>query len=87
MGARDLAQAALFLALLLAAAWPLGRYIADALEGRRTFLAPLLGPLERLVERLAGVDPAREMSWKDYALAMLAFNALGVAVVYAIQRL
>jgi K+-transporting ATPase ATPase A chain len=49
-------------------------------------MSPLLGRLERLVYRLSGVDPAQEMSWKKYALAMLWFNILGAVVVYVLQR-
>ncbi|MBZ0254197.1 MAG: potassium-transporting ATPase subunit KdpA, partial [Candidatus Methylomirabilis sp.] len=52
-----------------------------------TFLSPVLGPLERLFYRLAGVRPEREMTWKTYALAALAFNAVGLLVVYGLQRL
>jgi len=80
-------QVALYLVLLTALAVPLGAFMAEVLEGRRTFLTPVLGALERLCYRLAGVDPAEEMGWKRYAVAMLAFNLLGLAVVYALQRL
>lgn len=76
-----------FLGLVLVLAPRLGRHAADALEGRRTFLSPLLGPLERLAYRLAGVRPEAEMSWRGYAGAMLAFNVLGVLVLYALLRL
>ncbi len=77
----------LYLAVLLLAAWPLGLYMAAVLEGRRTFLSPLLGPLERACHRLSGVHPEREMSWRAYAAAAVAFNAAGLLVVYALQRL
>jgi len=80
-------QAGLYLALLTLLAVPLGAFMADVLEGRRTFLSPVLGGLERLCYRVAGVDPALEMSWKRYAVAMLAFNLAGTVVVYALQRL
>ncbi|MEH3086935.1 MAG: potassium-transporting ATPase subunit KdpA [Xylophilus ampelinus] len=73
-----------FLLALLVLAWPLGGWIARLCEGShprwmRTVEAPLL--------RLAGVDPGAERGWKDYAFALLAFNAAGVLFVYAIQRL
>jgi K+-transporting ATPase ATPase A chain len=80
-------QLVLFLVVLLALVRPLGEFMADVLEGKRTALTPVLGPLERLCYRAAGVDPAAEMSWQAYALALLAFNALGFAAVYASQRL
>ncbi len=78
---------ALYLVVLTAIAVPLGGFVADVLEGRRTWLTPLLGGLERVCYRLAGVDPDVDMSWKRYALAMLAFNSAGLVAVYALQRL
>jgi len=86
MHANGWIQLGLYVVLLWALAKPLGGFMADVLEGRRTFLTPILGPLERLAYRLAGVDPARETTWKTYALGMLAFNALGLLAVYVIQR-
>src|SRR5262245_52351412 len=73
--------------VLLVAAWPLGNFMAAVLDGRRTFLSRLLGPVERLCHRLAGVDPAVEMGWRGYAFAALAFNLVGLLAVYALQRL
>src|SRR5512146_87217 len=80
-------QLALYLAVLLALARPLGEFMAGVLEGRPTALSRVLDPLERLCYRAAAVDPAVETGWKPYALAMLTFNALGFAAVYACQRL
>src|SRR5262245_25102660 len=76
----------LYLLLLLLAAKPLGAYMAKALEGERTWLAPVLGPLERLCYRVARVDPGEEMGWKRYAVAMMVFNMAGLLVVYGLQR-
>jgi K+-transporting ATPase ATPase A chain len=76
-----------YLAILTACGWPLGLYMADVLEGRRTFLSGLLGPIERVCYRLAGARPEEEMSWRRYAMSFLAFNAVGLLVVYALQRL
>src|SRR5262249_36755613 len=78
---------AVYMAVLLGLAWPLGLYMAAVLEGRRTFLSPALGGLERLCYRVAGVDAAQEMTWRRYTVAALAFNFVGLLVVYAIQRL
>ncbi len=80
-------QIALVLGLVLAAALPLGSLMAHVFAGERTLLTPVLGPLERGVYRLAGVDPAREQGWLGYTLAILAFNALGFALLYGILRL
>jgi potassium-transporting ATPase potassium-binding subunit len=87
MTGSGLLQLLLYFAVLAALAWPLGVYMAHALEGRRTFLSPVLGPLERLVYRVAGVAPESEQNWKQYTLAVLAFNLVGILVVYALQRL
>lgn len=84
---RDLAQFALYLLLLVALAWPLGRYLATVYGGERTWLDPLLRPAERGFYRLAGVDPDRGQHWTRYALACLLFNLLGFLLLYTILRL
>jgi K+-transporting ATPase ATPase A chain len=80
-------QIGLFLIVLLACVQPLGAYMARIYEGERTWLTPVIGPLERLVYRAAGVDPEKEHDWKRYTLALLAFNFLGFVAVYLLQRL
>jgi K+-transporting ATPase ATPase A chain len=80
-------QIALYLAVLTLLVRPLGVFMARVYEGKRTFLDAILGPVERLIYRLAGVDPAQEMGWKSYAVAMLLFNLAGFLVVYGLQRL
>jgi potassium-transporting ATPase potassium-binding subunit len=74
-----------FVALLLLVK-PLGSYMARVYEGEPVFLAKALGPVERVLYRLAGVREDSEMSWKVYARAMLVFNVAGLFVVYALQR-
>jgi K+-transporting ATPase ATPase A chain len=85
------AFAAVQLALLLSVVWlvakPLGIYIARVFEGRACGLDRLLGPLERALYRMAGISPSSEMSWKQYAIAMLVFNAVGMLALYLLQRL
>ncbi len=76
-----------YLAVLIALAKPLGAFMARVYQGERTFLDPVLRPVERLIYRLARVDPAEDMNWKVYAIAVMVFNVLGVLVVYALQRL
>jgi K+-transporting ATPase ATPase A chain len=73
--------------VLVALVQPLGRYMARVYEGERTFLSPLLCPIERLVYRVAGIDPRSEQDWKQYALTVLLFNLVGVLVLYLLQRL
>jgi len=80
-------QIALYLVLLIALAKPLGLYMANVYEHRTGWRTRVLGPLENGIYRVAGVDPARDMRWTEYALAMLAFNLVGALVVYALQRL
>ncbi|MFI4953479.1 MAG: potassium-transporting ATPase subunit KdpA [Burkholderiales bacterium] len=80
-------QLLLYVVVLLSLAKPLGGYMAAVYEGRAFRAQHVGGWLERLMYRGAGVDPAKEMGWVEYALAMLWFNLLGGIVVYAIQRL
>jgi potassium-transporting ATPase potassium-binding subunit len=81
------AQIALVLALVLACAIPLSKFIAGIYAGERNFLSPVIGPVERGFYRLAGVDPAREQDWFTYTIAMLVFSIAGFLSLYAIQRL
>jgi len=87
VSAFGLVQVGLYLLVLVALVRPLGRYMARVYEGERTWLSPLLSPLERLVYRVAGVDPRSEHDWKQYALAALLFNLVGLLVLYLLQRL
>ena len=80
-------QIALILGLVALTARPLGLYMARVFSGERTFLSPVLAPVERSFYALAGVSPEREQSWLSYTLAMLAFSAAGFASLYAILRL
>jgi K+-transporting ATPase ATPase A chain len=81
------AQIALFCLLVVALARPLGGYLTRLLAGERTFLAPVLGPVERGFYRVAGVDAGAEQHWVTYGLAMLLFNGLGVLLLYGLMRL
>ncbi len=85
MNVYDIIQVAVFAGLLVLLTPPLGAFMARVFEGERTFLSPVLGWLERLTYRLGGVDPAKEMNWKEYAWAVIIFNLLGLAVVFFIQ--
>jgi len=79
-------QISLYLIVLTGLAKPLGKYIANVLEGKPCGLDRWLGWGERLSYRAAGVDPAVEMTWKHYALAMMAFSTVGLLAVYGLQR-
>ena len=80
------AQIALTLALVFAAAFPLGKYMATVFSGGRNFLSPVMGPVERGFYKIAGVDPARGMGWKSYVFALIVLNALHFLILYAILR-
>jgi K+-transporting ATPase ATPase A chain len=86
MTANGWAQIALYFVVLTALVVPLGRFMARVFEGERTFLSPVLRPVEAVLYRTAGVDETREQHWLTYTLAMLLFNAAGFLLVYALQR-
>ena len=70
-------QIAIYFAVLTALVVPLGRYMARVFEGERTFLSPVLRPVEVFLYRVSGVDETREQHWITYTVAMLLFNAAG----------
>lgn len=80
-------QILLVLALVLATVVPLGRLMAQVFAGERTFLSPVVAPLERGLLALAGRRALHAQTWLGYTIAMLVFNAAGFALLYAIQRL
>jgi K+-transporting ATPase ATPase A chain len=87
MTANGWLQFALFCLILLASVRPVGAYLARVLEGERTWLDPLLRPIERLLYKLSGVDAGREMNWREYAMAVLGFSGVSLLVTYGIERL
>jgi len=79
-------QIALYLAVPVLLAAPLGAYVARVFEGRAALAQRVVQPVERLVYRALGVRPDEEMNWRQYAVAMLLFNFAGLLVVYLLQR-
>ena len=78
----------LFFLLAIFLVTPLiGGYMARVFTRQRTWLDPVVRPLERLVYRLTGVDETREMRWTEYAVALLLFSVVSLLVLYAMQRL
>jgi len=75
-----------FLALILLVTKPLGHYMTRVFNGERTFLDPVLGPIERLIYKLTRVDAGREMRWTEYAVTMLLFSGVSMLVLYGLQR-
>jgi potassium-transporting ATPase potassium-binding subunit len=80
-------QILVFLALILLVTKPLGVFMAKVFSRERTFLDPVLRPIERLLYRLTGVDESHEMRWTEYAGAMLLFSVVSMLLLYLIQRL
>jgi K+-transporting ATPase ATPase A chain len=76
-----------FLVLLGLLARPLGSYMAHVYRGERTFMHPVLRPIERLVYRLCGVDETREMGVTGYAVSMIVFNFVTLLFIYVVLRL
>ena len=81
------AQIALFCGLVLLLTRPLGGYLDSVLAGRRTFMSPVLRPVEAGFYRLAGIDPDEDQSWWVYARAMIVFHIVGFVLLYLLLRL
>ena len=80
-------EVALTLGLTIAAAYPIGAYMADVFDNRRTLLTQIIGPIERALYRLADVDPDIEQKWHEYAIAMVLFGGVCMLGLYALLRL
>jgi K+-transporting ATPase ATPase A chain len=75
-----------FVVILTALAYPLGGYMSAVYGGRATFMDPVLGPIERVLHRLIGVDPKAGQDWKNYAKSLLIFSLVGWLILYLILR-
>jgi len=80
-------QILVFLALIFAVTKPLGIFMARVFAREKTFLDPVLRPIERLLYRVTGVDETHEMRWTEYATTMLLFSAVSMLVLYLIERI
>ena len=80
-------QIAIFFALVFALAKPLGTFMTLVFERRRTFLDPVLLPVERLLYRATGINPEEEMRWTEYLVSMLLFSAVTFVLTYLVERL
>ena len=79
-------QITLFFLLVLALAKPIGSYMTLVFERRRTWLDPVMGPVERLLYRVTGIHADEEMRWTEYLVAMLIFTAATVILTYVVER-
>jgi K+-transporting ATPase ATPase A chain len=86
MTANGWLQIFLFLLVTFALAKPAGLFMTRVFAREKTFLDPLLRPLERLLYKLTGVDEKREMRWTEYAIAMLLFSGVSMTLLYVIER-
>ena len=80
-------QILLFLAVIFAVTKPLGIFMARVFSREKTFMDPVMRPVERLLYRVTGVDENHEMRWTEYAVAMLLFSLVSMLVLYLMQRL
>jgi potassium-transporting ATPase potassium-binding subunit len=83
----ELAQIFLYFTLLIICTPLLGSYMAKVFNGERSFISPVLKPIESGIYKLAGVNTEEEQNWRQYAIAMLVFNGLGFLVVFVLQLL
>jgi len=85
--AAGIGQIIFYAIVLVGLGIPLGGYMARVYSGNATLAQRVLGPVERLLYRVFGVKADEEQSWKQYAIAVMVFNVLGIVVVYLLQRL
>ncbi len=83
----NLAGIFLFLIVTTLLAYPLGEYMALVFTDQKTFLTPVLSPIEKLFYKICGIDEKKEMSWKTYALCLLLFSLVGIIGLFLIQIL
>src|SRR5690242_1761901 len=80
-------QIVLYCVVVLALVKPLGWYMTRVFTGERTFLSPILQPVERALYAAAGIDERQDQHWLSYAVSMLLFHVAGFAILYLILRL
>ena len=80
-------QYGLYLVLLVALGWPLGKYMYKVMNGDRVFLTPVLRPVEKGIYRIMRIDENEDMGWKKYALVCVLFNLFGFLLLWAMQLL
>jgi potassium-transporting ATPase potassium-binding subunit len=87
MSTSAIVELVLYLGAVLLLMKPLGTYMLRVYEGTPGVIGRVLGPVERLIYRISGIDPAKDMGWKTYALTMLLFNLAGALLLYGVLRL
>lgn len=87
MDSYGILQIAIYFGLLLVLTKPVGLFLAKVFQGERTFLHPLIRPLERLTYRLCGIREDAEQRWTQYAASLISFSLVSFLFAYVIQRL
>jgi len=87
MSANGWFQIGLYLLAIFLVTKPLGIFMVRVFEREKTFLDPLLRPIERLIYRLCGVDETQEMRWTEYGTAMLLFSGASLILLYFVERM
>src|SRR3984893_2457809 len=86
MSANGWFQIGVFLLVIFLITKPFGAFLARVFSGDNTLFDPILRPVERLIYRLTGIDEKHEMRWTEYAVAMLLFSGVSMALLYLIER-
>jgi K+-transporting ATPase ATPase A chain len=86
MTANGWLQIGLFLTLIFLFTKPIGTFLVRVFDGERTFLDPVLRPLEKMIYRFTGIQASREMKWTEYGFAMLIFSLVSMFLLYLIER-
>ena len=81
----DIILIMLFLLIVTIVALPVGKYMSNVLTGKKTFMTPLIRPLEKFIYRICSIDENQEMSWKRYAYALIIFNLIGITFLFILQ--
>lgn len=77
----------LLLLLTIILSIPIGKYMCNVFESQKTFMTPLLSPIERFIYRLVQIDEKEEMNWKKYAYSLIVFNIISIAFLFLLQLL
>ena len=75
----------LFLLILTIAAIPICKYMSKVLTGKKTFMTPVIRPIEKFIYRICSIDEDQEMTWKRYAYALIIFNIIGITFLFVLQ--
>ena len=85
MGILDIIFILILFIVVVALAIPLGKYMSRVFTGQRTFMTPIMEPVERFIYRLIGTDETKEMNWKQYAYALIVLNIIGIIFLFVLQ--